>query len=146
MKKLIGFLFVTVFALSCKDRAAIDKLEAETARLQGQVDSLTQVLNQKPPETNRWFDKDYDGRELKKSGISNPEEFIETSLRQTPEIIPMKAVLGGTMNFREIQVLSRKWVLADYDDGHIQGRGLFRYRINSQSKLEFELLDAVEHQ
>src|SRR5690606_38259454 len=75
---------------------------------------------------------------------SDPEQFIDSSLRTTPEAIPLEPVLGGRMTFKNIQVLGDKWVIADYEDGHIIGQSIFSYSWNDDGHLEFAPLLTTE--
>lgn len=151
MRKTLFLILAFFFVLSCTHTSEIEKLhtEIDVLKLKNDSlkivnDSLTQVLNEENPMSNPWFHEDYDGRELRKRGIFNPEKFIKESLRKNPELIPLKAVLGGTMTFGNIQVLGRKWVIAEYEDGHILGRGIFKYRLNDNDEPEFEILDSID--
>ena len=106
-------------------------------------DSLSKILTKDEPQLNYWFDAEYDGEKFIESGITNPTEFIENNLRKRTELIPLKAVLGGTMQFRNIQLLSSEWLIANFDDGHVQGRAIYKYKLNENGQLEFELLDSI---
>lgn len=168
MRKLIILFLASLVVISCKESSpsensggSVDSLrvindslpqaislsedlEVKVDSLKAINDSLTQKLALKTDGSNYWYNPDYDGRKFKKNGIANPEEFIITSLRKRTDLIPLKAVLGGTMRFGNIQLLSSKWVIADYEDGHIQGRGIFKYKLKNNGELEFELMDSVE--
>lgn len=72
--------------------------------------------------------------------MANPREYITNALKQHPEKIPLKPVAGGTMDFREVQVISEDWVLATYDDGHIQGRAIYQYTLQNDGSMDFELV------
>lgn len=122
MKRILLTVFAVILTISCTDTVEIEKLQKEIDNLKMEKDSLIQYLNDKKPAINPWFNSDYEGRRFKKIGVSNPEEFIEKNLRKNPGLIPLEAVLGGTMDYRNIQLLSSKWLIAEYDDGHIQGR------------------------
>lgn len=89
---------------------------------------------------NYWFISAYNGSRLSRLGITNPEKFVENALRKRVDLIPSEAVLGGTMNFGKIQLLGNKWVIADYNDGHIQGRTIFEYLVNDKKAVEFKIL------
>lgn len=70
-------------------------------------------------------------RTLQKQGLKDPAAQIVASLAARRDLLPMKGVLGGTMGFHPSDrwVVTRDWVIADFDDGHIAGRGLFRYTV-----------------
>lgn len=152
-------ILTTLCFLGCKetdrteiDSAEIDEIEILEVKVDSLMfvnDSLTDVLTilaEEKPQSNYWYDDLYDGRALLKKGIAEPAEFIEKSLREKPELIPLKAVLGGTMHFGKIQPLGSKWVIVYYDDGHIEGRAIYKYKLNKKGELEFELLDSFEPQ
>jgi hypothetical protein len=80
---------------------------------------------------------------LRREGLSDPIGQIVDSLMAHREVIPHEGVLGGRMGFysaQGIHVLDESWVFAKFEDGHIQGRGLFRYAIQADSSLTFEVV------
>jgi len=77
---------------------------------------------------------------LRRQGLSDPIVQIVDSLMMHPELIPHEGELGGRMGFysaREIHILDDSWVYAQFDDGHVQGRGIFRYTVQADSSLAF---------
>ena len=154
MKKLTLMILISLSVLSCKEtnRTELDSSEMErTVNLETKINSLTtindsliQVLSEEKPESDYGYDALYDGNALLRQGISNPSEFIESSLQKQPELIPIKGVLGGTMRFVKVQPLSSQWVIAYYEDGHIEGQAIYKYHLNKNGELEFELLDSLE--
>lgn len=114
----------------------IDSLKSKSDALKSQNDSLITVINY-------WFNEKYDANALFNIGINNPKDFIIKSLRAKPEIIPIKGVLGGTMRFGNVEILSHKWIIADFDDGHILGSAIFRYYLNDKKELEFQLIEST---
>lgn len=143
MKKL-AFLFLTSLCIiGCQTVDRTENLQTKVDSLKMENDSLAKLINGQKPETNYWFHAQYDGGKLIKSGVENPEEFIENSLRENTELIPLKPVLGGTMNFGKVQILSSEWLIASFDDGHVEGRAIYKYKLNDKGELEFELLNAM---
>lgn len=118
----------------------------EIDRLKTENDSLTKQLSDEKPELHNWYDAEYDGRLLIESGIKDPETFIENKLREKTDLIPLNSVLGGSMQFRNIQLLSSEWLIADFEDGHVQGRAIYKYKLINNDQLEFELLDSIANQ
>ena len=103
-------------------------------------DSLGQIIEQEDLQEDFTI---YFGRAF--DSIENPEEFIVNSLKQHPDLIPLDPVLGGTMEFRQIKVLTNDWVLGIYDDGHVQGKSIFSYNLTADGQLNFEhLLSAAQ--
>lgn len=152
MRKISILLLAGLLILSCKDVSEQpenfpdktvqltlknDSLEKEIVILKSLNDSLLKISQIKK---NLWFDKDFNGAHLTRKGITNPEKFVENALRKRADLIPYDAVLGGTMNFGKIQLLGNKWVIADYNDGHIQGRSIYEYRIDDKKALTFKML------
>ena len=154
-KKILLFsVLVSILFMGCGEKKKtetkvleskrIESLQAQVDSLKIENDSLSRVSIPNDEESNYWFNPLYDGRNLLRQGIENPGEFIEKSLREKPELIPLKGVLGGTMRFRKIQPLGNQWVIAYYEDGHIEGRAIYKYDLNSLGKLDFKLLDDIK--
>lgn len=152
MKKISILLIVGFLALSCKDEAnKSENLPDIKAQLTLKNDSLEKVIvllkslndsliNTNQSAKNNWFDKDFNGAQFTRQGIANPEEFVENALKKRTGLIPSEAVLGGTMSFGKIQLLGNRWIIADYSDGHIQGRSIYEYRLNDKKELIFKVL------
>ena len=87
--------------------------------------------------------------DLRKMGLENPVEDIKNDLLRHRELIPCKAVLGGTMSCSNdaIYVLNTAWVLADFDDGHIGGSMILRYKISTdgKAKISWKVIDSVRY-
>jgi hypothetical protein len=147
--KIKTFVFLFISQLSCSDSEStietkFDKeltkeLKSDTA----QIDAPNQNMTIKEKQENYWFDQDFEGIEFIDAGISQPEIFIENSLRNHPELIPLDAVLGGTMMFGNIDLLSKNWIIAEFDDGHVYGRAIYKYRLEQDTIVKFKLLDWI---
>lgn len=152
MRKISILLIVGLLAFACKKEVKQtenlpdkteqlilknDSLEKEIVFLKSLNDSL---INTSQVTENYWFNKDFNGSHFTRQGITNPEEFVEKSLKKRTDLIPYEAVLGGTMSYGKIQLLGNKWVIADYNDGHIQGRSIYEYRLNDKKELTFKVL------
>ena len=110
----------------------LDSLSRELTEYKQKSDSLKGLLERGVLATGYpvYYGKGFDS-------IENPEEYIAGQLKEHPEKIPMDAVLGGTMQFRQVQVLTEDWVLAVYDDGHVQGKSIFEYELQPDGSIEF---------
>ncbi|NEW78020.1 MAG: hypothetical protein GZ086_01055 [Gelidibacter sp.] len=152
MKRIAILFLIGFLAFSCKDdlnkpenlpdikeqlTLKNDSLEKEIVNLKSLNDSLLKIGH---VTENKWFDKDFNGSHFTRQGITNPEEFVENALRKKADLIPSEAVLGGTMTYGKIQLLGNRWVIADYNDGHIQGRSIYEYRLNNKKELVFKIL------
>lgn len=142
MKKLV--IGISIFAcVSCsgddqpgRSQKQVDSLKTKLNSAEHLADSLQQVVDEGQME-NPWFNASLEGRTLLRKGIENPETHIKQSLREKPELIPLEPVLGGTMRFTNIQVLGSRWVIAEYEDGHVMGRTIYKYAIESSGDIRF---------
>ena len=144
MRKLIIILFFFSI-ISCEKQnhdanLVVEKLKSENSFLKQKNDSLNKELKKSILKGNYWFDSGYGGLILKNKGINNPEKYIENTLREKPELIPLEPTLGGKMTFDNIQILGEEWIIADYSDGHVQGRTIYSYKLNKNNKLKFKVL------
>ena len=57
----------------------------------------------------------------------------------------MDAVLGGTMHYNNIQLLGDKWIIADFEDGHVYGKAIFEYTLLEDDKLNFKIIALSEN-
>lgn len=112
--------------------AAVDSLSTELENQQKLNDSLRQALETEhyANDYSLFFGKDYED-------IEDPEAHVTEALQKKPDLIPLKAVLGGNMEFRKIDVISEDWVLAIYDDGHVQGKSIFAYELQKDGSVKF---------
>ena len=83
-----------------------------------------------------------DLRELQSQGLTDPVNQIVADLVARRDLMPIQGVLGGTMNFHPSDrwVVAKNWVLADFDDGHILGWGVFKYTVEN-GKITWTRLD-----
>ncbi len=82
----------------------------------------------------------WDIEEMKRKGLKDPVKDIITDLRQHRELIPYEGTLGGTMNFYsedQIWILTKKWVLAYFEDGHNGGYLLLEYQVTKNGKIKW---------
>lgn len=86
--------------------------------------------------------QEFDISDLQKKGLSSPEEDIIADLSAHTELIPFKAVLGGKMFFSAVQILSDKWVAATFEDGHIVGFMILKYKVSDSGKISWSVIDA----
>lgn len=141
-KKCILF-FAVILVFSCgrsteeeELSTRIDSLENEIQELKRANDTLSDHLFKKSYLTRNYpayFDT-----------ISEPEKFILDKLQDHPNLIPKEAVLGGTMRFTSVHFVDDKLVVAEYEDGHILGKSIFRYAMNRDGKLIFSLVGVIE--
>ena len=98
--------------------------------------------------TNIIYLNNNDIKDMKKKGLSNPVQEIISNLRKHRELIPYKGILGGTMGFydkKSIWILTNKWVLAYFEDGHIGGYLLLEYNIDHYGKINWNRIGKMRN-
>lgn len=115
----------------------IDSLQTEIGQLKQANDTLSDHLLKKSYVT-RTYPGYFDS-------IPDPEAFILEKLQNSPDLIPKEGVLGGTMHFTDVNFINEDLLLAEYEDGHVMGKGIFRYRLNKRGELDFELLSTIDY-
>jgi hypothetical protein len=102
---------------------------------------LTKIeTSQRPSLLTSW-----DIAQLARQGISNPEKDLAADLMQHRELIPYEGIMGGSMGFyskKDIHILSSRWVLASFEDGHIGGNMLLEYRVDPGGNISWKVLSA----
>ena len=81
---------------------------------------------------------------LKHNGFTGQLKDIVSDLKAHSELIPYKGSLGGTMGFygdNDIHVLTNRWVLAYFSDGHSSGYMLLKYDINN-GNISWKVIDS----
>lgn len=141
--KLVSFLVLSILLFSCDDKQRdlekkdlqLDSLSRELARYKRTSDSLKALIEKGDIAAQYpiYYGKEFDT-------IENPENYIENALRERDDLIPLDPVLGGNMAFREVKVLTEDWVLGSYDDGHIEGKAIFKYSLNPDGEVDFTLI------
>jgi hypothetical protein len=116
---LTGFIIV-LFMMNSLVRQQI-------AEVQMQISKEQLVLEQMVRDVPTLSQADIE--RLKDYGFENPVLEIKSDLQQRTELIPYDAVLGGTMHYDKIHILSPQWVFAAFDDGHIAGDMLLEYTV-----------------
>jgi hypothetical protein len=136
---IFSAILVTViigFSLHCiRLRDRLIEVEGERTILLAQIEAspVSSFLT-------RW-----DIAQMEKQGISNPEEDLIVDLMQHRELIPYAGVMGGTMGFysqNDVHILSSRWVLASFEDGHISGHMLLEYKVDLGGNIHWRVLSA----
>lgn len=147
-------LCLLLFLTACKEspkntlleeeKSEILTLKSKLIELEQTRDSLQFLVDGNTNSKNdHWFGS-MESKSFKDLGIEKPIQYISEALEDNPSVIPTDGVLGGTMFFTDIQILSSKWIIASYEDGHIMGRSIFTYKINPTTlEAEFSVLDKV---
>ncbi|QED37609.1 hypothetical protein FK178_07665 [Antarcticibacterium arcticum] len=143
MKKLLYVLFL-VTIVSCGKSSEeislsqeVDSLKTEITALHRANDTLSDHLLKRSYVTLNYpafFDS-----------IAEPEEYILQELQQRPGLISKKAVLGGTMRFTRVTFINEDLLVAEFEDGHIMGKTVFRYRLTRNGELGFTNVCDIEY-
>lgn len=141
MRLLMFALILMTFSCDQKEKNTVK--DSREHNLVKQIDSLHEIIDELKGDADYYFREDYGIEYFKERGIENPKKFIDSSLRARTDLIPLKAILGGTMHFNKISVLSSKWLIADYDDGHILGISIYKYELNDKNELDFKKLAEI---
>jgi hypothetical protein len=147
---LLTGLTVIAFATHCVG-CADDHAQRE-ARLIAQIDSLRTVIDstQKEEKTLEWKARrgpisDYEIRSLERMGLADPHADLANDLRDHPELIPLNPVPDGESKFgfydpEGIYLLTPRWVLAEFDDGHGVGHMLLQFSIEDSARIVWKPL------
>jgi len=146
-------IVLAVFNLINKGQA--DRLEADNAILAQKLEQAHAELAQRtqqaqpgeaftgsPPESPIELFS-WDIRAMQKKGLKDPANDIVSDLQQNGKLIPHQPSMGGTMNFYDagkIRVLTGKWVLAYFEDGHNGGYVLLEYEVKPGGKITWKIL------
>jgi hypothetical protein len=141
--KILILLCAIIFLNSCagsseeenKLAAKVDSLQNEIRQLEQANDTLSDYLMKKSYLT-REFPEYFDT-------ISEPEKFILEKLQGNKKLISKEAVLGGTMRFTKVSFVNEELVVAEYEDGHVMGRGIYSYKMNKEGNLSFKLVGTI---
>jgi hypothetical protein len=133
----------------------LERLQTENTKLADRLDQANKELahrTETPKETGNVRPGgstaplelfSWDVQAMKKKGLHDPASEIIADLKQHRELIPHKGTLGGTMNFYDdsnIWILTKKWVLAYFEDGHVAGYLLFEYEVTQGGTIQWKAI------
>jgi hypothetical protein len=132
-------------------RARNSVLEDSLMLLMGEVDRAREGSSFRTGQASaarqseRILLNEFDISDLKKKGLKEPVNDLRRDLMRRRELIPFEGVLGGTMGFIEASIvpLSRQWVYAEFEDGHIGGRCVLSYEVGPGGSLSWRVLSAA---
>jgi len=87
--------------------------------------------------------RDWEIERFKQKGLKDPQKDIIADLAKHSELIPYEGVLGGTMGFyfpERIWLLTEKWALAYFEDGHIPGYMLLKYEVSDNGEISWKVV------
>ena len=122
------------------------ELKAERQALTAEIADLRQSLSD---DERRAMDQPgllpWEIEELQKKGLQDPVRDLVSDLQAHPELIEQQGVLGGTMAFgfpEKIHVLTERYVLAYFEDGHIAGWMLLEYGVARGGRITWRVIDS----
>jgi hypothetical protein len=136
----------------------VGKIRATNSALHDSLTMLRQEVSALPGNASFWMEEcsraqrnqamlldEHEIFTLKQMGLSDPVNDLRRDLHAHPELIPFEGVLGGTMGFVEDRtaLLSRQWVFARFEDGHIAGCCLLSYEVTPGGGISWKVLSAV---
>ncbi|MCV2483661.1 hypothetical protein OD917_01900 [Flavobacterium sp. SH_e] len=145
---ILAIICITFIGCERQDKSL---LESRNELLQKKNDSLNRKLEIAKEaivvlqDRNAWYDPEYDNADFKKKGIADSEKFIKDEFGKRTDLIPLQPALGGKMSFGTIQLLGSKFLIADYEDGHVEGKSIYSYKLNDSGKIEFKLIGSEEN-
>ena len=156
---LVSGLFLRAADQRWKRAAAVaDEIDNTRARNSVLQDSLMVLMREVDRAREGWAGQvsaarlsqrmllsEFDISDLKKRGLKDPVNDLRRDLMRRRELIPFEGVLGGTMGFVEASIapLSRQWVYAEFEDGHIGGRCVLSYEVGADGGLSWRVLSAA---
>lgn len=152
---LISAAFIVLLISHIKNKSEVRQLKTENRALVEELERSRRDFERRlkiPEETikpvegksanvielHRW-----DIEEMKRRGLKEPVKDIISDLMRHRELIPYEGSLGGTMNFyseSQIRILTKKWVLAYFEDGHNGGYLLLEYEVTTGGRINWKAL------
>lgn len=85
---------------------------------------------------------DFELRRLQRKGLRNPVFELLQDLTARTDLIPAEAFFGGTMHILsgESYVLTDRWVLAGFEDGHVRGNLWLEYDVQDGGQISWRVL------
>ena len=135
---------IVLAILNLMNKSRVDRLEADNTILARKLEQAQQngtVPGNPPASPIELFS--WDIRAMQKKGLKDPVNDIVSDLKQNGKLIPYQPSMGGTMNFYDagkIWILTGKWVLAYFEDGHNGGYVLLEYEVAADGKIIWKIL------
>lgn len=112
---------------------SLELKDAKYELLRIEHDNLTRDYNMQKiiTETTKY--------KLSELGISD-YSVVEEDLYLHPEYIGFEGILGGTMFFYKTRLLNDKLVYGEFEDGHINGYGIYKYDVKEDGNIEWQVI------
>lgn len=139
IERIIWIAAVTVLlALYLNARKELSQVSEWITEQNDQLRSLDEMLEQAmanyegqySDRSSHLFESEI--RRLKEAGLSSPLKMLREDLMSKPDLIAYEGIHGGTMRIYsedQIILLPGNYVMAVFEDGHIQGGMLLEYSV-----------------
>lgn len=79
---------------------------------------------------------------LRQQGLRNPETDLQNDLiRKQKSVLPTQGTMGGTMAIRDVRILTDRYAIAYFEDGHHGGYMVLRYEVLPGGNITWRVLD-----
>lgn len=82
---------------------------------------------------------------LRERGLKDPPVDIVCDLIENKGFILPKEYMGREIGFRfrnSVQILTSRWILADFDDGRLKGKVLLEFNIGDNGRIVWRIIDS----
>ncbi|GAB6060447.1 hypothetical protein [Desulfonatronum parangueonense] len=138
----LAVVCLTFYGKLLQSREDLRLCEAQNQDLREQLDvanmaPLLSIQREVQPSLS-----EFELRRLQRKGLANPVFELVQDLASRPELIPAEAFFGGTMyiNTSETYVLTDRWVLAGFEDGHVRGNLWLEYNVDEAGRITWRVL------
>lgn len=138
----LALVSLTLFLKLHQSREALRACEAESGELRRQLDvanlaPLLSIQREIQPRLS-----EFELRRLQRKGLANPVFDLIQDLAGRSDLIPAEAFFGGSMHIitGETYVLTDKWVLAGFEDGHVRGNLWLEYDVDQTGRISWRVL------
>lgn len=84
-----------------------------------------------------------DVERLRQQGLRNPETDLQNDLlRKQKSLLPTQGTMGGTMAIRDVRILTDRYAMAYFEDGHNGGYMVLRYEVLPGGRINWRVLDS----
>jgi len=150
LKRYLPWLIVAILSLAVlvlavklnRSHAALQACEQESAALREQLD----VANMAPLIQSRRMVQpslsEFELHRLQRKGLRDPVFELLQDLTSRTDLVPAKAFFSGTMHILpgESYVLTDRWVLAGFEDGHVRGNLWLEYDVGQDGRISWRVL------
>jgi len=112
----------------------LSKQKGDKEQLLKQINDQIDLLKSQSTLNNMMIEK------LNEKGVDQPKSIVADLLLQS-ELIPFEGVLGGTMYMSRAWLLTDRYALAEFEDGHVLGNMILIYDVEN-GDIRWTVLDA----